>query len=145
MCKFTHLMRRGPEFLESLGSDLYRKSECFVQVFNLKMEDIILLKEVQRKLSDKETNNRLVSFETQVLIQENGFRLESLQGLLRNAQHIQSYTGKGEGMCDHASCSRSSCFPKQTIVLILELNVVVVVFFQILMLCRRFLKWLQNQ
>ena len=68
MCKFTHLMRRGPEFLESLGSDLYRKSECFVQVFNLKMEDIILLKEVQRKLSDKETNNRLVSCETQVLI-----------------------------------------------------------------------------
>ena len=54
------------------------------------MEDIILLKEVQRKLSDKETNNRLVSCETQVLIQENGFRLESLQGLLGNAQHILS-------------------------------------------------------
>ena len=58
------------------------------------MEDIILLKEVQRKLSDKETNNRLVSFETQVLIQENGFRLENLQGLLRNAQHVLSYMGK---------------------------------------------------
>ena len=56
------------------------------------MEVIILLKEVQRKLSDKETNNRLVSFETQVLIQENGFRLENLQGLLRNAQHMLSYT-----------------------------------------------------
>ena len=63
----------------------------------MKIEVIILLKEVQRKLSDKETNNRLVSFETQVLIQENGFRLEGLQGLLRNAQHIQSYTGKDEG------------------------------------------------
>ena len=56
------------------------------------MEVIILLKEVQRKLSDKEKNNRLVSFETQVLIQENGFRLENLQGLLRNAQHMLSYT-----------------------------------------------------
>ena len=78
----------------------------------MKIEVIILLKEVQRKLSDKETNNRLVSFETQVLIQENGFKLENLQGLLRNAQHIQSYTGKGEDMCDHASCSRSSCLPK---------------------------------
>ena len=30
MCKFTHLTPRGPEFLESLGSDLSRKSECFV-------------------------------------------------------------------------------------------------------------------
>ena len=58
------------------------------------MEVITVLKEVQRKLSDKETNDRLVSFETQVLIQENGFRLESLQGLLRNAQHILSYMGK---------------------------------------------------
>ena len=58
----------------------------------MKIEVIILLKEVQRKLSDKETNDRLVSFETQVLIQENGFRLESLQGLLRNAQHMLSYT-----------------------------------------------------
>ena len=58
----------------------------------MKIEVIILLKEVQRKLSDKETNNRLVSFETQVLIQENGFRLENLQGLLRNAQHMLSYT-----------------------------------------------------
>ena len=58
------------------------------------MEVIILLKEVQRKLSDKETNNRLVSFETQVLIQENGFRLENLQGLLRNAQHVLSCMGK---------------------------------------------------
>ena len=56
------------------------------------MEVIILLKEVQRKLSEKEKNNRLVSFETQVLIQENGFRLENLQGLLRNAQHMLSYT-----------------------------------------------------
>ena len=45
------------------------------------MEVIILLKEVQRKLSDKETNNRLVSFETQVLIQENSFRQENLQRL----------------------------------------------------------------
>ena len=51
----------------------------------MKIEVIILLKEVQRKLSDKETNNRMVSFETQVLIQENGFRQENLQGLLRNA------------------------------------------------------------
>ena len=54
------------------------------------MEDIILLKEVQKKQLDKETNNRLVSSETQVLIQENGFRLENLQGLLRNVQHILS-------------------------------------------------------
>ena len=60
----------------------------------MKIEVIILLKEVQRKLSDKETNNRLVSFETQVLIQENGFRLESLQVLLRNVQHILSYIRK---------------------------------------------------
>ena len=60
----------------------------------MKIEVIILLKEVQRKLSDKETNNRLVSFETQVLIQENGFRLENLQGLLRNVQDILSYMGK---------------------------------------------------
>ena len=74
-------MRQVPEFLESLGSDLSRKSECFVLAFNLKIEVIILLKEVQGKLSDKETSNRLVSFETQVLI-----RLENLQGLLRNAQ-----------------------------------------------------------
>ena len=58
------------------------------------MEVITVLKEVQRKLSDKETNDRLVSFETQVLIQENGFRLESLQVLLRNVQHILSYMGK---------------------------------------------------
>ena len=58
----------------------------------MKIEVIILLKEVQRKLSDKETNNRLVSFETQVLIQENGFRQENLQRLLRNAQHMLSYT-----------------------------------------------------
>ena len=71
--------------MESLGSDLSRKSECFVYVFNLKIEVIILLKEVQRKLSHKETNNRMVSFETQVLIQENGFRQENLQRLLRNA------------------------------------------------------------
>ena len=56
------------------------------------MEDIILLKEVQKKQLDKETNDRLVSSETQVLIQENGFRLENLQGL--NAQHILSYMGK---------------------------------------------------
>ena len=94
MCKFTHLTRRGPEFLESLGSDLSRKSECFVEVFNLKIEVITVLKEVQRKLSDKETNDRLVSFETQVLIQENGFRLKSLQVLLRNVQHILSYMRK---------------------------------------------------
>ena len=60
----------------------------------MKIEVITVLKEVQRKLSDKETNNRLVSFETQALIQENGFRLENLQGLLRNAQHILSYMGK---------------------------------------------------
>ena len=60
----------------------------------MKIEVIILLKEVQRKLSDKETNDRLVSFETQVLIQENGFRLESLQVLLRNVQHILSYMRK---------------------------------------------------
>ena len=60
----------------------------------MKIEVIILLKEVQRKLSDKETNNRLVSFETQVLIQENGFRLENLQGRLRNVQHILSYMRK---------------------------------------------------
>ena len=92
MCKFTHLMRRGPEFLESLGSDLSRKSECFVQVFNLKIEVITVLKEVQRKLSHKQTNNRMVSFETQVLIRENGFRQENLQRLLRNAQHMLSYT-----------------------------------------------------
>ena len=58
------------------------------------MEVITVLKEVQRKLSDKETNDRLVRFETQVLIQENGFRLESLQVLLRNVQHILSYMRK---------------------------------------------------
>ena len=74
------------------------------------MEVIILLKEVQRKLSDKETNNRLVSFETQVLIQENGFRLENLQGLLGNAQYILSYMGKVRATT--RASSRSSCFPK---------------------------------
>ena len=58
------------------------------------MEVITVLKEVQRKLSDKEANDRLVSFETQVLIQENGFRLESLQVLLRNVQHILSFMRK---------------------------------------------------
>ena len=58
------------------------------------MEDIILLKEVQKKQLDKETNNRMVSSETQVLIQENGFRLENLQGRLRNVQHILSYMRK---------------------------------------------------
>ena len=74
------------------------------------MEVIILLKEVQRKLSDKEKNNRLVSFETQVLIQENGFRLENLQGLLGNAQYILSYMGKVRATT--RASSRSSCFPK---------------------------------
>ena len=83
-------MRQVPEFLESLGSDLSRKSEFFVLAFNLKIEVIILLKEVQGKLSDKETSNRLVSFETQVLI-----RLENLQGLLRNAQQSYHRTVKG--------------------------------------------------
>ena len=34
------------------------------------------------------------SLETQVLIQENGFRLENLQGRLRNVQHILSYMRK---------------------------------------------------
>ena len=76
----------------------------------MKIEVIILLKEVQRKLSVKETNNRLVSFETQVLIQENGFRLENLQGLLGNAQHILSYMGKVRATT--RASSRSSCFPK---------------------------------
>ena len=76
----------------------------------MKIEVIILLKEVQRKLSVKETNNRLVSFETQVLIQENGFRLENLQGLLGNAQHILSYMGKVRAAT--RASSRSSGFPK---------------------------------
>ena len=76
----------------------------------MKIEVIILLKEVQRKLSVKETNNGLVSFETQVLIQENGFRLENLQGLLGNAQHILSYMGKVRATT--RASSRSSCFPK---------------------------------
>ena len=76
----------------------------------MKIEVIILLKEVQRKLSVKETNNRLVSFETQVLIQENGFRLENLQGLLGNAQHILSYMGKVRATT--RGSSRSSCVPK---------------------------------
>ena len=76
----------------------------------MKIEVIILLKEVQRKLSVKETNNRLVSFETQVLIQENGFRLENLQGLLGNAQHILSYMGKVRATT--RASSRSSCFSK---------------------------------
>ena len=58
------------------------------------MEVITVLKEVQRKLSDKGTNNRMDSLETQVLIQENGFRLESLQVLLRNVQHILSFMRK---------------------------------------------------
>ena len=35
---------QGPELLESLGSDLSRKYECFVWAFNLKIEVIILLK-----------------------------------------------------------------------------------------------------
>ena len=74
------------------------------------MEVITVLKEVQRKLSDKETNGRLVSFETQVLIQENGFRLESLQGLLRSVQHILSYMRKVRATT--RASSRSSCFPK---------------------------------
>ena len=60
----------------------------------MKIEVITVLKEVQRKLSDKGTNNRRDSLETQVLIQENGFRLENLQGRLRNVQHILSYMRK---------------------------------------------------
>ena len=60
----------------------------------MKIEVIILLMEVQRKLSDKEINNRLVSLGTQVLIKKKGFRLENLQGILRNAQHILSCLGK---------------------------------------------------
>ena len=54
--------------MKSLGSDLSRKSECFVEVFNLKIEVIILLKDGQKKLSDKEINKRLGSLGTQVLI-----------------------------------------------------------------------------
>ena len=69
---------QGPEFLESLGSNLSRISECFVYAFNLKIKVIILLKEVQKKLSVKESNDGLISLGTQVLIQENGFRLENL-------------------------------------------------------------------
>ena len=42
-----------PEFLESLGSNLSRKSECFVYAFNLKIEVIILLKEVQKSYQSK--------------------------------------------------------------------------------------------
>ena len=60
----------------------------------MKIEVITVLKEVQRKLSDKGTNNRMDSLETQVLIQENGFRLENLQGRLRNVKHILSYMRK---------------------------------------------------
>ena len=61
----------------------------------MKIEVIILLKDGQKKLSDKETNNRLVSFETRVLIQENGFRLESLQGLFKKrATHAILYMVK---------------------------------------------------
>ena len=60
----------------------------------MKIEAISVLKEVQRKLSDKGTNNTMDSLETQVLIQENGFRLENLQGRLRNVQHILSYMRK---------------------------------------------------
>ena len=60
----------------------------------MKIEVITVLKEVQRKLSDKGTNNIMDSLETQVLIQENGFRLENLQGRLRNVQHILSYMRK---------------------------------------------------
>ena len=60
----------------------------------MKIEVITVLKEVQRKLSGKGTNNRMDSLETQVLIQENGFRLENLQGRLRNVQHILSYMRK---------------------------------------------------
>ena len=51
-------------------------------------------------------------------------RLENLQGLLRDAQHVLSYRGKAS---EKGSCSRSSCFPKQKLVMILELKVVVVV------------------
>ena len=53
-------------------------------------------------------------------------RLENLQGLLRDAQHVLSYRGKAS---ENASCSRSSCFPKQKLVMILELKVVDVVVF----------------
>ena len=60
----------------------------------MKIEVITVLKEVQRKLSDKGSNNGMDSLETQVLIQENGFRLENLQGRLRNVQHILSYMRK---------------------------------------------------
>ena len=51
-------------------------------------------------------------------------RLENLQGLLRDAQHVLSYRGRAG---ENASCSRSSCFPKQKLVMILELKVVDVV------------------
>ena len=44
---------QGPEFLESLGSNLSRISECFVYAFNLKIEVIILLKEVQKSYQSK--------------------------------------------------------------------------------------------
>ena len=60
----------------------------------MKIEVIILLKDGQKELSDKEINNRLGSLGTQVLIKKNGFRLENLQGILRNAQHILSCLGK---------------------------------------------------
>ena len=53
-------------------------------------------------------------------------RLENLQGHLRGAQHVLSYRGKAG---ENASCSRSSCFPKQKLVMILELKVVDVVVF----------------
>ena len=60
----------------------------------MKIEVIILLKDGQKKLSDKEINNRMGSLGTQVLMKKNGFRLENLQGRLRNVQHILSYMRK---------------------------------------------------
>ena len=65
-------------------------------------------------------------------------RLENLQGLLRDAQHFLSCREKAG---ENTSCSRSSCFPKQKLVMILELKVVdvVVVVVQILILRNKFL------
>ena len=51
-------------------------------------------------------------------------RLENLQGPLRDAQHVLSYREKAS---ENASCLRTSCFPKQKLVMILELKVVDVV------------------
>ena len=84
----------------------------------------MVLKELQKK--SYRLKKQLVSLGTQVLDSRKWVQAGKFQGTFK--KRATRVIIQGKGTCDHVSCQQSSCFPKQNVVLSLELKVVVVVF-----------------